>query len=521
MSGGAFPITNAALDWLSGSEATVHHSLRSFLRALEQRGDLLPVSAPVSPELEMTALARCSLREGGPALRFDRVPGYQHAVIANLFGASRRVAQAVGLESVDELRHAGELLTYFKSPTVPTGLADGLKDLRQLSRLRQTVPQIIPRPPCQEQVLQGAEVDLARLPLATCWPEDIAPLLSFGLVITKGPDKPRTNLAIYRQQPIGPNRLIMRWLPHRGGALDYRDWCRAHPDRPFPVAVAIGADPACTVAAVAPIPDTLSEYQFAGLLRGARSQVARCLSHELEVPASSEIVLEGFIHPGDVAPEGPFCDHTGHYNAVQEFPVFTVERMTMREQALYHTTYMGRPPEDEPSVLAAALNEMFVPLIRDQFPEIQDFYLPPAACSYRVAVVSIRKQYPGHARRIMMGVWSYLRQFTYTKFVIVTDDDVDVRDSDQLLWALSTRCDPVRDTLLVPGTPIDYLDFASPEASVGGKLGLDATRKWPGETDREWGRVAHMDAAVEDWAEALWRSLQQQATKEQGPDPHP
>lgn len=504
-----FPVTRAALAWLAGRQRPAHESLRDFLDWLAARGDLLAVATPVSTHLEMTALARCSLREGGPALRFDNVPGYEHRVVANLFGAHRRVAQAMGLEDTADLRQAGELLTFFKSPTPPGNVAEGLRGLGQLARLRQLLPSRVEAPPCQEIVLEGDDVDLGRLPLATCWPEDAGPLLSFGLVITRGPGGGRTNIGIYRQQRIARDRLIMRWLPHRGGALDYRAWRERFPDRPFPVAVAIGADPAVTVGAVAPIPDTLSEYQFAGLLRGASSQVARCLTHDLEVPATSEIVLEGFIHPDDTAREGPFCDHTGHYNAVGEFPVFTVERVTMRRDAIYHNTYMGRPPEDEPSVLASALNEMFVPLIRDQFPEIRDFYLPPAACSYRVALISIRKQYPGHARRIMMGVWSWLRQFTYTKFVIVTDDDVDVRDNGQLLWAISTCCDPVRDTMLVENTPIDYLDFASPEPSLGGKLGLDATRKWPGETRREWGRVATMDPGVERWAQSLWQTLRE------------
>lgn len=502
-----FPVTRAALEWLADAGTAGHVGFRDFLGRLAARGDLVTVSEPVSPKLQMTALARCALREDGPALRFENVPGYGHAVVANLFGSTRRVAQALGVEDLPGLRRAGESLTFFKSPSPPANLAKGLRDLDQLFRLRQLLPQRVEDPPCREVILEGPDVDLDRLPLATCWPDDAGPLLSFGLVMTRGPRRTRTNIGIYRQQRIGRNRLIMRWLAHRGGALDFRDWREVHPDRPFPVAVAVGADPAVTVAAVAPIPDTLSEYQFAGLLGGARSRVTRCLSHDLEVPAEAEIVLEGFIHPGNSAMEGPFCDHTGHYNAVDEFPVLTVERMTMRRDALYHSTYMGRPPEDEPSVLASALNEMFVPLLQDQFPEVQDFYLPPAACSYRVALVSIRKQYPGHARRIMMGIWSWLRQFTYTKFVIVTDDDVDVRDDGQLLWAISTRCDPARDVMLVNWTPVDYLDFASPRASLGGKLGLDATRKWPGEIDREWGRVAVMDPDVERWADSLWESL--------------
>jgi len=502
-----YPVTRAVLDWLAEARGPVHEDLRAFLDYLDARGDLMRVRQPVSPRLQMTALARHSLREDGPALQFDNVPGYSQRVVTNLFGAQRRVAQALGLNDVGDLRRLGELLAWLQSPSPPSSLVEGVHGARQLARLRRLPLQRSEHPRCREVVFEGTQVDLEQLPLATCWPEDAGPLLTFGLVVTRGPRQGRTNVGIYRQQRIGRNRLIMRWLPHRGGAQDYRAWQQRSPERPFPLAVAIGADPATTIAAVAPIPDTFSEYQFASLLRQQRTHVARCLSHDLDVPASSEIVLEGFIHPGDVADEGPFCDHTGHYGPVDRFPVFTVERMTTRQDALYHNTYMGRPPEDEPSVLASALNEMFVPLLRSQFPEIRDFYLPPAACSYRVALVNIDKQYPGHARRIMMGIWSWLRQFTYTKYIIVTDADIDVRDWDQVLWALATRCDPVRDAVQIERSPVDYLDFTSPEPSLGGKLGLDATCKWRGETTRPWCRSATMSDDVELWAQSVWESL--------------
>jgi 4-hydroxy-3-polyprenylbenzoate decarboxylase len=349
-------------------------------------------------------------------------------------------------------------------------------------------------------------VDLGRLPIQHCWPEDAAPLITWGLVITKGPEKPRQNLGIYRMQVLGPSRVIMRWLAHRGGALDFRDFQRANPGKPFPVAVALGADPATTLAAVTPVPDSLSEYAFAGLLRGSRTEVAACLGSELQVPASAEIVLEGHIQPDDLAPEGPFGDHTGYYNEVDRFPVLTIERITQRRDPIYHSTYTGRPP-DEPAILGVALNEVFVPLLQKQFPEIQDFYLPPEGCSYRLAVVSMKKQYPGHAKRVMMGVWSYLRQFMYTKFVIVVDDDVCARDWKDVIWAMTTRMDPMRDTLLMENTPIDYLDFASPVSGLGSKMGLDATNKWPGETAREWGRPIRMDEAVKRRVDRLWGDL--------------
>jgi 4-hydroxy-3-polyprenylbenzoate decarboxylase len=373
--------------------------------------------------------------------------------------------------------------------------------------LLHVVPRVVHDAPCQKNVIEGDEVDLSRLPIQTCWPEDAGRLISFGLVITKGPYKERQNIGIYRQQVIGKNRVIMRWLHHRGGAIDFREWKEANPGKRFPVAVVIGADPATLLAAVTPIPDTLSEFQFAGLLRGARSEVVSCGHAALHVPASAEFVLEGFVEPEEEALEGPFGDHTGYYNSQEKFPVLTIERITHRDRPVYHSAYMGRSPYDEPSVLAMALNEVFIPLLQKQFPEIVDFYLPPEGCSYRVACVSIKKRYAGHAKRIMFGVWSYLRQFTYTKFVIVTDDDINVRDWKEVIWAMTTRMDPVRDTLLVENTPIDYLDFASPVSGLGGKMGLDATNKWPGETTRPWGRPIVMNEEVKKRVDEMWRGL--------------
>ena len=482
-----------------------HEDLRALLAQLEQRGQLAQINETVNPHLEITAASLLSLQRGGPALLFNQVRDSRLRVLGNLFASPQRVADALGLADVAAMRSLGEALTFFKSPSIPKSFGAGLRALPRLAELANLLPREVPAGPLDECVMRDQEVDLGQLPITTCWPEDAGPLITFGLVVTRGPEQPRANLAIYRQQLIGRNRLIMRWLAHRGGATDYRAWCQRYPDQPFPIAVAIGADPATMVAAVAPIPDTLSEYQFAGLIRGQRPEVTACLSHDLQVPARSEIVLEGFIHPGDTAEEGPFCDHTGYYNAVDQFPVMTVTAVRHRSDAIYHTSYMGRPPDDEPSQLASALNEMFVPLIQDQFPEICDFYLPPAACSYRVALISIRKQYPGHARRIMMGVWSWLRQFTYCKFVVVTDDDVDVRNQAELLWAISTRSDPARDTLILDNTAIDYLDFASPVSGLGGKMGLDATNKWPAETHRRWGRVASITPAARERAEGLWR----------------
>jgi 4-hydroxy-3-polyprenylbenzoate decarboxylase len=483
-----------------------YRDLRDFLDQLESRGQLRRIRAEVDPHLEMTEICDRTLRAGGPALLFENPKGHRIPVLGNLFGTPERVALGMGEESVSALREVGVLLSQLKEPEPPHGMKDAWDKLPVFRRVLDMAPKVVKGAPCQRHVLEGDAVDLADIPVQTCWPDDAGPLITWGLVVTRGPDKPRQNLGIYRMQVIGRNRVIMRWLAHRGGALDFRDWQRAHPGEPFPVAVALGADPATILGAVTPVPDTLSEYAFAGLLRGARTEVAPCIGSDLQVPASAEFVLEGHIHAGDMAPEGPFGDHTGYYNEVDSFPVFTIDRITHRDDPIYHSTYTGRPP-DEPAVLGVALNEVFVPILQKQFPEIVDFYLPPEGCSYRMAVVSMKKQYAGHAKRVMFGVWSFLRQFMYTKFVIVTDDDVDVRDWNDVIWAMTTRMDPVRDTTLVENTPIDYLDFASPVSGLGGKVGFDATNKWPGETDREWGRPIAMDPAVKARVDAIWDDL--------------
>ncbi len=483
-----------------------YRDLRDFIAQLESLGELKRIVAEVDPRLEMTEVCDRVLRAGGPALLFERPKGYSIPVLGNLFGTPHRVALGMGAESIDALREVGTLLAALKEPEPPKGLRDAWDKLPVLKQVLNMAPKEVSSAPCQEVVWEGQDVDLSRLPIQTCWPGDVAPLITWGLTVTRGPHKTRQNLGIYRQQVIAPNKVIMRWLPHRGGALDYRDHCLQHPGEPFPLAVALGADPATILGAVTPVPDSLSEYQFAGLLRGAKTEVVKCLGNDLQVPAVAEIVLEGVIHPGETAVEGPFGDHTGYYNEQAEFPVFTIERMTLRREPIYHSTYTGKPP-DEPAMLGVALNEVFVPLLQKQFPEIVDFYLPPEGCSYRMAVVSMKKQYPGHARRVMFGIWSFLRQFMYTKFIIVTDDDVNVRDWKEVVWALTTRVDAARDTLIAQNTPIDYLDFASPVAGLGSKMGIDATNKWPGETAREWGRVIGMDESVKRRVDELFQEL--------------
>jgi 4-hydroxy-3-polyprenylbenzoate decarboxylase len=483
-----------------------YHDLRDFIAQLEKLGELKRVTAPVSPFLEMTEICDRVLRAQGPAILFENPVGNNMPVLANLFGTPRRVALGMGEESTAALREVGKLLAYLKEPEPPKGLKDAWEKWPVLKQVLNMSPKILSSAPCQDVVWEGAAVDLGKLPIQTCWPGDVAPLITWGLVVTRGPLKPRQNLGIYRQQVIAPNKVIMRWLAQRGGALDFQDWRKAHPGMPFPVAVVIGADPATILGAVTPVPDSLSEYQFAGLLRGSKTELVKCLGSDLQVPASSEIVLEGVIHPDEMALEGPYGDHTGYYNEQDKFPVFTIGRITMRRDAIYHSTYTGKPP-DEPSMLGVALNEVFVPLLQKQFPEIMDFYLPPEGCSYRMAVVSIKKQYAGHAKRVMFGIWSYLRQFMYTKFIIVVDDDIDIRNWQEVIWAITTRVDPVRDTLLVDNTTIDYLDFASPVSGLGGKMGLDATNKWPGETQREWGKTIVMDAAVKTKVDAMWGEL--------------
>ncbi|MDP4029938.1 MAG: 4-hydroxy-3-polyprenylbenzoate decarboxylase [Gallionella sp.] len=497
-----------------------YKDLRDFIAQLEKIGELKRVSAPVSPHLEMTEICDRVLRAQGPAVLFENPvrpdrTGYNMPVLANLFGTPHRVALGMGEESTQALREVGKLLAFLKEPEPPKGLKDAWEKWPVLKQVLTMSPKVVSSAPCQEVVWEGADVDLGKLPIQHCWPGDIAPLITWGLVVTRGPNKPRQNLGIYRQQVIGPNKTIMRWLAHRGGALDFRDHCEKFPGQPFPVAVVIGADPATILGAVTPIPDSLSEYQFAGLLRGSKTELVKCLGSDLQVPASAEIVLEGVIRPDETALEGgvyetalegPYGDHTGYYNEQDKFPVFTIQRFTMRRNPIYHSTYTGKPP-DEPAMLGVALNEVFVPLLQKQFPEIADFYLPPEGCSYRMAIVSIKKQYPGHAKRVMFGIWSFLRQFMYTKFIIVVDDDIDIRNWQEVIWAITTRVDPARDTLLVENTPIDYLDFASPVSGLGGKMGLDATNKWPGETQREWGTPIVMDVAVKRRVDAMWGEL--------------
>jgi 4-hydroxy-3-polyprenylbenzoate decarboxylase len=518
-----------------------YRDLREFMEALRASGGLREVAEPVSTRLEMTSLSDRSLREGGPALLFTQptqgAVRYGIPVLANLFGTPERVALGMGATDLRSLREVGKVLASLKEPEPPKGLRDAGRLWQLVRSVWDMKPVVVRRPPCQEVVLAGAEVDLARLPVQFCWPGDAGPLITWGLVVTRGPQgvadpRRRQNLGIYRQQVIGPRQVIMRWLAHRGGALDFRAFALANPGRPFPIAVALGADPATTLGAVTPVPDSLSEYQFAGLLRGSRTELADTAVGEegwpLQVPARAEIVLEGRIPvaaPGFTgqsehgvslaerggylhALEGPFGDHTGYYNEQDWFPVFEIERITMRNDPIYHSTYTGKPP-DEPSVLGVALNEVFVPILQRQFPEIVDFYLPPEGCSYRMALISIRKSYPGHAKRLMFGLWSFLRQFMYTKFIVVVDDDVDIRSWQEVVWAITTRMDPVRDTTLVDQTPIDYLDFASPVSGLGGKMGLDATNKWPGETSRPWGQPIAPDPAVEQRMADLWSRLKE------------
>lgn len=484
----------------------IYQDLREFINELENCGELKRITTEVDANLEITEICRRTLDQQGPALLFENVKGHNMPVLANLFGTTGRVASAMGQEDLVALRELGKLLAELKQPEPPKGLKDAIEKLPTLKKVLNMPVKSVKKGQCQEVIIEGDEVDLSTLPIQTCWPGDVAPLVTWGLTITKGPLKKRQNLGIYRQQVIGKNKLIMRWLSHRGGSLDFKDWCEQNPGEPYPVSVAIGADPATTLAAVTPIPDSLSEYAFAGLLRGKKTKVCTCIGNDLQVPENAEIILEGVIYPDEMADEGPYGDHTGYYNEVERFPVFTVERITHRKNPIYHSTYTGKPI-DEPAVLGVALNEVFVPLLQQQYPEITDFYLPPEACSYRMAVVSIKKQYPGHAKRVMMGVWSFLRQFMYTKFVIVVDDDIDVKDWKEVIWAMTTRVDPTRDTTLIDNTPIDYLDFASPVSGLGSKMGIDATNKLPGETDREWGTPIVMDKDVIQRVDDIWSDL--------------
>lgn len=483
-----------------------YKDLRDFIEQLEKMGELKRVSMEIDTDLEMTEIADRTLRAGGPAILFENPKGHTMPVLANLFGTPKRVALGMGQESVEALREVGKLLAFLKEPEPPKGLKDLVSKIPVFKQVLNMPAKVVKNANCQQNVISGEDVDLAILPIQRCWPGDAAPLITWGLTVTRGPHKKRQNLGIYRQQVIAKNKIIMRWLSHRGGALDFKEWCQTHPGEPYPVSVALGADPATILGAVTPVPDTLSEYAFAGLLRGDKTKVVNSISNDLQVPASAEIVLEGYIAQDETAPEGPYGDHTGYYNEVDTFPVMTVTHITHRDNPIYHSTYTGRPP-DEPAILGVALNEVFVPILQKQYPEIVDFYLPPEGCSYRMAIVTIKKQYPGHAKRVMMGVWSFLRQFMYTKFVIVCDDDVNARDWNDVIWAITTRMDPARDTTLIENTPIDYLDFASPVSGLGSKMGLDATNKMPGETDREWGTPIVMDEKVKQKVDAIWQEL--------------
>ena len=514
-----------------------YSDLRDFITKLDELGELRRIKTEVASELEMTALADTCLQRGGPALLIEKptLAGVvsQHPALVNLFGTTRRVALGMGADDPAALRDIGRVLSLLKEPEAPRGLKDAWDKIPMLKQVWSMTPKLVSKAACQTHRLEGKEVDLMRFPVQHCWPGDAGPLITWGLVVTRGPGKKRQNLGIYRQQVIAANKTIMRWLAHRGGALDFREHARRHPGVPFPLATVLGCDPASILGAVTPVPDSLSEYQFAGLLRGSRTELTQCIGLDLQVPAQSEIVLEGHLQPDpdaskpqahahrlgfsgalpqaahtgwEMAPEGPFGDHTGYYNEKDWFPVFTVDRITLRDQAIYHSTYTGKPP-DEPAILGLALNEVFVPILQRQFPEIVDFYLPAEGCSYRMAIVSIRKQYPGHAKRVMFGLWSFLRQFMYTKFIVVLDDDVDIRKWTEVIWAITTRMDPSRDTLLVDHTPIDYLDFASPVSGLGSKMGLDATNKWTGETQRAWGQPIAMDATVSQNMERLLASL--------------
>ncbi|MDC0534254.1 4-hydroxy-3-polyprenylbenzoate decarboxylase [Francisellaceae bacterium] len=483
-----------------------YQDLREFLEHLKHIGQLKEIDQEISPNLEMTELSDRVLKTKGPALLFNKPSQGNMPVLTNLFGTPERVALAMGADNVSALRDIGTLLSNLKEPEPPKGLKDAWEKIPMYKQVLNMSPKKVKNGVCQECVIESDNINLYDFPIQTCWPGDAGPLITWGLVVTKGPHKERQNLGIYRQQVIGENKLIMRWLSHRGGALDFKEWQQTHPGEPFPISVVLGADPATTLAAVTPIPDTLSEYAFAGLLKGKKTELTKCLSNDLQVPARAEMILEGFIYPDEYADEGPFGDHTGYYNEVDQFPVFTVEKITHRKDPIYHSTYTGRPP-DEPAILGVALNEVFVPIIQKQFPEIEDFYLPPEGCSYRMAIVSIKKQYSGHAKRIMMAVWSYLRQFMYTKFVIIVDEDINTRNWEDVIWAITTRMDPARDTVMVENTPIDYLDFASPVSGLGSKMGMDATNKYPGETNREWGEPIVMDKEVKDKIDDIFNSI--------------
>jgi 4-hydroxy-3-polyprenylbenzoate decarboxylase len=482
-----------------------YKDLREFIDLLQVQGELVRVQPEVDPHLEVTEICDRVLQDEGPALLFENPIGSDIPLLGNLFGTTRRVALGMGQDSMAHLREVGELLAYLKEPDPPRGIRDAWEKLPIFKQVMNMAPRIVSNPACQQNVLE--QVDLSMLPIQTCWPGDVAPLITWPLVVTRGPNKERQNVGIYRMQVLSRDKVIVRWLPQRGGALDFREWKEKFPGERFPVSVILGADPATILAAVTPIPDSLSETAFAGLLRGSKTELTKSVTNDLLVPARAEFILEGFIDPDEVHDEGPYGDHTGYYNEVEQFPVLTITRICHRDHPIYHSTYTGKPP-DEPAILGMALNEVFIPILQKQFPEIVDFYLPPEGCSYRMAVVTIRKQFPGHASRVMMGIWSYLKQFMYTKFIIVTDDDVDARNWKEVIWALTTRVDPRRDVQIIENTPIDYLDFASPVSGLGSKMGIDATAKWPAETQRVWGRTIEMSGDVKSRIDEIWSSLE-------------
>lgn len=484
----------------------MYRDLRDFIQHLQQHGQLATIDHPIATDLEITEVCYRTLHQQGPALLFTKANNGNIPVLANLFGTVERVAYALGLNSITELREFGKFLAIIKSPSPPSGFKDALKQLPMYQQVLKMAPRIIKHAIVQENIIPAAEVDLNLLPIQRCWPLDVAPLITWGLVTTKEINGNKQNVGIYRQQVLGKNKIIMRWLAHRGGALDYQAFRQQYPNEPFPIAITLGCDPITMLAAAMPIPEKISEYAFAGLLRNQKTILTKCLTNDLLVPAFSEFVLEGVIYPGDTAVEGPFGDHTGYYNQQETFPVVTIKQITHRNQPIYHSTYTGKPP-DEPAMIGVALNELFVPLLQQQFPDIVDFYLPPEGCSYRVAVITIKKKYPGHARQIMLGVWSFLKQFMYTKWLIVCDDDIDPRNWQSVIWAISTRMEPQRDTLILENTPIDYLDFASVKAGLGAKLGFDATNKIGTETNREWGQAITQDPKIVAKIDAIWDQL--------------
>jgi 4-hydroxy-3-polyprenylbenzoate decarboxylase len=495
-----------------------YKSLREFIDQLEADGDLMRVTHPVSTDREMTEIQHRTLVAGGPAILFENVikqdgTSSDMPCLVNLFGTVRRVAQAVTLggearSTGEELREVGELLAFLRQPEPPRDIKGAMDMLPLAKTVMSMRPKTVSSAPCQDVVLTGDEIDLDRLPIQTCWPGEPAPLITWPLVVTKGPSDDKQddfNLGIYRMQKLDKTSTLMRWLKHRGGAQHYQRWKDEKPE-PLPAAVVIGADPGTILAAVTPIPDTLSEYQFAGILRGKKAELVDCKTIPLKVPAEAEIILEGHVMLDEYGDEGPYGDHTGYYNSVEKFPVFRISAITMRKDPIYLTTYTGRPP-DEPSVLGEALNEVFIPLLQQQYPEILDFWLPPEGCSYRIAVISMKKAYAGHAKRVMMGAWSFLRQFMYTKWIIIVDEDINARDWKDVMWAVSTRMDPARDIVTVENTPIDYLDFASPVSGLGSKIGLDATNKMGNETNREWGAKLDMDAETKRRVDEIWAEL--------------